>query len=118
MYNLIFYNFYLYVKFCKRVFNTSLYRDLKIGSILIISLLECLNLIVICKFFDFKFAMNLSSTILLLPIFAINYLIFGVNNNFASIIKEIEKRPSEQLQSWKIVTLIYSVISLLAICLI
>jgi hypothetical protein len=120
MYNLIFYNFYLYVKFCKRVFNSNLYRDLKFGSILIISFHEFINIATIMKYLGFqllntKLSFTLNFLLSFLPIVLINYWIFGIGNKFEIVLSKLQNESYEILQLSKIITIIYSIITFISI---
>jgi hypothetical protein len=119
-YQLIFYCFYVFVNFGKKNFGGFLFRDVKYGSILILTLHEMLNLIVISRLLKVNFLTNgapptFTIIIFMIPIFGINYFLFGLDDKYKATVNKMNLKKRRIIIAGKVFTTFYSVVTFLAI---
>lgn len=117
MYKLVFYNFYLAVKYLKNTPFSKPFSNIKLGSVLSLSFFEVVNAITFTNYFnphenimwgkqDFEF-------IFFLSLFGgLNFLYFTKGDRFNIIIKEISQKPKKELLVGKVVTITYCFLSI------
>jgi len=113
---MFFYQFYLCVKFFKNTLNPNIFRELKFGSILLITFFEVLNFLTLSKYFRHTESMkigkyNIELILSMLFIAGLNYYYLARGNKFDETVRNVSQLPKNKLYIVQIATIFYAIVS-------
>lgn len=118
MYKLLFYNFYLFSKYLKKVFPSHPNENVKYASVLMLSFFETLNIISIRKFFqpiDDTNLRNFEFIFFLVITSGVNYLLLAKGDKLNLLIKAVSLKSRRELSQGKFLMVFYMLLTFLCL---